>query len=90
VSNRDNLAIGAVLRLFQGFFATKINKIYYNNTALTSSELSKLAMLFSNQNNYYGEHFQYHTTDVAIENWNELEALCKHSQAEYASTIALC
>jgi hypothetical protein len=52
VSNRDNLAIGAVLRLFQGFFATKINKIYYNNTALNSSELSKLEMFFSNQNNY--------------------------------------
>lgn len=52
VSNRDNLSLGALLRLTNNYGNANINKIYYNNTALTSGELSDMQTFMSDPANY--------------------------------------
>jgi hypothetical protein len=54
IPNRDNISIGGWLRntTTGRYTSTKSNKIYYNNTALSSADLAKLETFFSDPNNY--------------------------------------
>jgi len=48
----DRLNLGALIRPFNFHSPVKINKIYYNNTALTSGEISNMDTFMSNPLNY--------------------------------------
>lgn len=54
VPNRKNLSIAEWLRLSPSgrYTPSKVNKIYYNNTVLSASNLTKLNTFFSDPNNY--------------------------------------
>jgi hypothetical protein len=52
VPNRDNLAIGSILRNTPLYGNTQVNKLYYNNTALSASDLWKTEQFFANPLNY--------------------------------------
>lgn len=49
---RDNLALGVRLRASAIYSTAKINKIYYNNTALTSGEIADMNTFMSNPTNF--------------------------------------
>jgi hypothetical protein len=52
-TGRQNLSLSAVIRATAfTYFASKINKIYYNNTALSPSDMAKLETFFSDPNKY--------------------------------------
>jgi hypothetical protein len=52
VINRDNLVIGATIRLSSIYSNGGVNKLYYNNTSLSASDLWKTEQFFANPLNY--------------------------------------
>jgi hypothetical protein len=54
IPNRDNLSIGGWFRLSTTgrFTPLRLNKLYYNNTALSASDLWKTEQFFANPLNY--------------------------------------
>jgi hypothetical protein len=52
VVNRDNIVIGALIRSIPIYGSCNVNKLYYNNTALSASDLWKTEQFFANPLNY--------------------------------------
>ncbi len=52
VTLRDNLSIGAIIGTSTAFGNAQVNKIYYNNTAISASDLWKTEQFFANPLNY--------------------------------------
>lgn len=52
IGNRDNLSIGSLIRSTTLYGFARVNKIYYNNTVLSPTNLTKLNTFFSDPNNY--------------------------------------
>jgi hypothetical protein len=52
VTLRDNISIGAIIGTTTAFGNAQVNKLYYNNTALSASDLWKTEQFFANPLNY--------------------------------------
>jgi hypothetical protein len=52
VTRRDNLVVGAIIGTSTAFGNAQVNKIYYNNTALSASDIWKTEQFFANPLNY--------------------------------------
>jgi hypothetical protein len=52
VANRDNISVGARLSSTTLYGTGGVNKLYYNNTALSTSDLWKTEQFFANPLNY--------------------------------------
>jgi hypothetical protein len=52
VTLRDNLVIGAISAATTVFGSAQVNKLYYNNTSLSASDLWKTEQFFANPLNY--------------------------------------
>jgi hypothetical protein len=52
VTRRDNLVVGAIIGTSTAFGTARVNKLYYNNTAISASDLWKTEQFFANPLNY--------------------------------------
>ena len=52
IPSRDNLVLGALVRNTTAYTTCELNKIYYNNTALTSGEIADMNTFMSDPTNF--------------------------------------
>ena len=52
ITQRTNLVLGARLRLTPAYRVEELNKLYYNNTALTATEINNMNTFMSDPTNY--------------------------------------
>ena len=52
VTLRDNLTVGAIIGTSTAYSYAQVNKLYYNNTSLSASDLWKTEQFFANPLNY--------------------------------------